>query len=472
MIRLFRHPLSIRVRLTLWYVGATVLVLAVYAAGVFAFVRGNLSQGLDDRLRADFQWPREMLSKLPDGTITSYDENVSPDSSPWLQVWSTNGQLLYRTWTAEHMPVPTAGELAAKANDQIVTVQDMTPSVRVLSGTSTIGGQSVVIQVAKSEAPMDQELRQLLFVFLLGLPFAVAVAGLGGYSLARRALAPVDRMAERARSITAERLTDRLPVDNPDDELGRLASVFNDTLTRLESSFDQMRRFAADASHELRTPLTAIRTVGEVGLRGKRDASAYREVIGSMLEEVDGLTQLIDRLLTLSRADNGEVKLALSVVDVAGLAEDVAAQLDVLAEEKQQSLTLAREAFPRCMGDPLVLRQALLNLIDNAIKYTPIGGRIAIRITESANSAFIDVADDGPGIPDELQPRIFDRFYRVDESRSRENGGTGLGLSIAKWAVEVNGGRLTLVQTSSPGSTFRIILPLASAARFEPSVTA
>src|SRR6185436_17269345 len=165
------------------------------------------------------------------------------------------------------------------------------PSYRLLTGVATIARRPVVIQVAVSEQPMKDYLRELLFFMLLGLPLAVAVAGLGGYTLARRALAPVDRMAERARSITAERLTDRLPVDNPDDELGRLASVFNDTLTRLESSFDQMRRFAADASHELRTPLTAIRTVGEVGLRGKRDVSAYREVIGSMLEEVDGLTQ-------------------------------------------------------------------------------------------------------------------------------------------------------------------------------------
>src|SRR5262249_9366571 len=162
---------------------------------------------------------------------------------------------------------------------------------------------------------------------LLGLPLGVAAAGLGGYSLARRALAPVDNMAERARLITAERLKERLPVDNPEDELGRLATVFNETLTRLEPSFEQMRRFTAHASHELRTPLTAMRSVGEVGLRGKRDEPAYREIIGSMLEEVDRLSHLVDRLLTMSRADTGVAALSTETVNLCELAEEVASQL-------------------------------------------------------------------------------------------------------------------------------------------------
>jgi heavy metal sensor kinase len=316
----------------------------------------------------------------------------------------------------------------------------------------------VVIQVGRSEISLRQQLGDLLFVLLLGLPLGVVAAGLGGYTLARRALAPVNRMAERARSITAERLKDRLPVDNPNDELGRLASVFNETLTRLEYSFDQMGRFTADASHELRTPLTAIRTVGEVGLRGKRDETAYREIIGSMLEEVDRLSLLVDRLLTLSRADTGQEKLSIDVIDLGELADEVADQLSVLAEDKKQSITVQHSANPRWMGDPVVLRQALLNLVDNAIKYTPEGGRISIRVAQSGAGATIDVIDTGPGIPSELQRRIFDRFYRVEESRSREKGGTGLGLSIAKSAVEANGGHLTL-EPATAGSMFRITLP-------------
>jgi heavy metal sensor kinase len=337
----------------------------------------------------------------------------------------------------------------------------MTPPYRILTGKKRFGSMNLVIQVARSEAPMRAYLGQLLFVMLLGLPLAVLIAGVGGYTLARGALAPVDRMAERARLITAERLKERLPVDNPNDELGRLASVFNQTLTRLESSFDQMRRFTADASHELRTPLTAMRSVGEIGLRAKREPAEYREIIGSMLEEVDRLSLLVDRLLTLSRADIGESMLAMDRVDLAELAEEVTAQLDVLAEEKRQTLSVEVGGHFTCVGDRMVLRQALLNLVDNAIKYSPEGGRITVRVSRSSEgTATLDVSDTGPGIPAEQQQRVFDRFYRVDSARSRENGGgTGLGLSIARWAVEVNGGQLTLENSDGPGATFRISLP-------------
>jgi heavy metal sensor kinase len=294
---------------------------------------------------------------------------------------------------------------------------------------------------------------------MFGLPFGVLASVLGGYSLARRALAPLDRMTERARTINAERLQDRLPVDNPHDELGRLATVFNDTLGRLESSFDQMRRFTSDASHELRTPLTAIRSVGEVGLRGKRDEPAYREIIGSMLEEAERLALLVDRLLTLSRADAGNSRLSADTVDLSELATEVTEQLEVLADEKNQSVHLEQKAKPTWVGDRVVLRQALLNLVDNAIKYSPTGAHITVRLDQQSDDAILEVSDNGPGIPAELQPRIFDRFYRVDESRSRSNGGTGLGLSIAKWAVEANGGKLTLESRNGSGCTFRITLP-------------
>jgi heavy metal sensor kinase len=398
-----------------------------------------------------------MLAQTPEGSIAPYEETGEGDS-PWLQVYSLDGELLYETPEARRNPVPDSETMAAQADERIVTVPGTIPPFRVMSGGARIGGRPVVVQVARSEGSINQDLRQLLYILLLGLPIAVAAAGVGGYLLARRALAPVDSMAERARMIHAERLNDRLPVDNPHDELGRLATIFNETLTRLESSFDQMRRFTADASHELRTPLTAIRSVGEVGLRGRRDEAAYREIIGSMLEEVDRLALLVDRLLTLSRADTGKAHLSVEIVDIAELAEEVAEQLGVLAEEKEQSVNVRFDTVPRWIGDRVVLRQALLNLVDNAIKYSPVGGKIEIRVAQSPEGISADVTDTGPGIPADLQSRIFDRFYRVDKARSRENGGTGLGLAIAKWAVEVNGGRLTLEPTNGIGSCFRITL--------------
>src|SRR5436853_3929538 len=328
-------PRSVRVRLTLWHIGFMLLVLGVYASAVYTIVRDNSSRLMDERLHDDFDWASDMLAQRPDGSIAPYDETGEGDS-PWLQVWSLDGHLLYDTPEARRNPVPGGARLAtaAKEEDRIITIPEVNPPYRVMSGGARIGGRPVLVQVARSEGPIAQNMNQLIYILFLGLPGAVAVAGLGGYLLARRALAPIDRMAERARSINAERLNDRLPVDNPDDELGRLATVFNETLTRLESSFDQMRRFTADASHELRTPLTAIRSVGEVGLRGRRDEAAYREIIGSMLEEVDRLALLVDRLLTLSRADTGKAKLSVDVVDIPELAEEIAAQLGVQLEAR------------------------------------------------------------------------------------------------------------------------------------------
>jgi len=455
MIRI--QPRSVRVRLSLWYIGVMVLVLGVYAAAVYTFVRDNSSQLLDERLHDDFDWAYDMLAQRPDGSIAPYEETGQGDS-PWLQVYGLNSELLYETPEARRNPVPESDKFAARADERIVTVPGIKPPYRLMSGGARIGGRPVIVQVARSEGSIIQDLHQLLYILLLGFPIAVVVAGVGGYLLARRALAPVDRMAERARLINAERLNDRLPVDNPDDELGRLATVFNETLTRLESSFDQMRRFTSDASHELRTPLTAMRSVGEVGLRGRRDEAAYREIIGSMLEEVDRLALLVDRLLMLSRADTGKAQLSADVVDIPDLAEEIAEQLCVLAEEKNQSIKVRFDGVPHWTGDRVMLRQALLNLVDNAIKYSPVGGKIEICVAQSSEGTIIDVTDTGPGIPPELRSRVFDRFYRVDKARSRENGGTGLGLAIAKWAVEVNGGRLTLEPTNDVGSRFRITL--------------
>jgi heavy metal sensor kinase len=315
------------------------------------------------------------------------------------------------------------------------------------------------MRVGRSEARLQHELSRLLSVLALGFPLAIGVAGFGGYGLARRALAPVGWMADRANTITAEHLGERLPVVNPDDELGYLARVFNETFARLEQSFEQLRRFTANASHELRTPLTAIRSVGEVGLREHRDENAYREIIGSMLEEVDRLGRLVDSLLTLSRADAGQLKLSLDCVDLVELVREVVNHLGVLAEEKRQSLSVNATAPVLAMVDRLVFRQAIINLVDNAIKYSPESGHVRIVVQDHLQGPTLEVIDTGSGIRMEDQKRIFDRFYRVDKARSRELGGAGLGLAIARWAVEAHGGHLELESEEDKGSTFRIALP-------------
>ena len=459
---------SLRVRLTLWYLAAMVVVLAAYAALVFVFVSRNASAALDARLRGDFQWASAMIDRTPEGAITWDEmEELTEEERPWLQVWSVAGERLFQNFEAQRRPLPEARDLARGPEDSVVALDAADAPMRVLTRRGRIGDQAVVIQVARSEAAMRDELQRLVLLFVLGLPVAVAIAGLGGYTLARRALRPVERMSERARSITAERLSDRLPVDNPEDEMGRLATVFNETLGRLERSFEQMRQFTADVSHELRTPLTSIRSVGEVGLRGHRDDSAYRSIIGSMLEEVDRLASLVDRLLTLSRADTGQARLAVEAFDLGGLAEDVVGHLGVLAEEKRQAVVIEGGAA-NAYADRFVVRQAVINLVDNAIKFSPSGGRIVIRLGENANAVTLDVIDSGPGIDADAHDRIFDRFFRA--ANAAGGTGAGLGLSIAKGAIEANAGRLTLVSSSEHGSVFRITLPRATA-RLKPDVT-
>ena len=450
---------SVRVQLTLWYVAAMIVVLAVYAAAILAYVSRSASTALNQQLRGDFQFTAAMVEQTPDGAITWSMDDGTEEDLPWLQVWSSDGQLLYQNDQARQRPV-SAGDIVTVQDDTVVTVTTPEGPLRVLSRRGRIAARPVIIQVGRSEGPMRQQIRDVVLILLLGLPLAVATAGLGGYTVARRALAPIERMTERAQTITAERLSDRLPVSNPDNEMGRLARVFNATLGRLEASFDQMRRFTADVSHELRTPLTAIRSVGEVGLRGRRDEETYRAIIGSMLEEVDRLAGLVDRLLTLSRAEMGQARLSIEPVALTDLAESVAADLAVLAEEKAQSVVVEPHGAPHARGDRMMLRQALINLVDNAIKFSPPGTRIAIRVFESAGNAIVEVVDKGPGIPHAVREHIFDRFFRAPAALDAQ--GSGLGLSIAKSAVEANAGLLTLEGSGETGSTFRISVPRAS----------
>jgi len=289
------------------------------------------------------------------------------------------------------------------------------------------------------------------------------LAGFGGYYLARGALSPVERMARRAQEINAERLGARIDVENPDDELGLLAKAFNETLARLERSFEQLKRFTSDASHELRTPLTAIRSVGEVGLQEDGGSSHYREVIGSMLEETERLSRLVESLLTISRADSGQIRLKQTTIALLPLVREASSLLDVLAEEKRQTMSLEGDESIRVKADSVMLRQVVINLLDNAIKYSPCEGRISIRVSKRDPSmACVEIKDSGPGIAPEHREKVFDRFYRIDEGRSRDaGGGAGLGLAIAKWGAEAHGGRLELDSTTT-GSTFRLLLPIVA----------
>jgi signal transduction histidine kinase len=263
-------------------------------------------------------------------------------------------------------------------------------------------------------------------------------------------------MAGQARRISSESLSKRLPNPNPNDELGRLATVFNETLGRLEASFAELQRFTADASHELRSPLTALRAVGEVSLRDGNDPVTLRETIGSMLEEAQRLTDLVDALLTLARMDATKAHETRDEVNIASLLDEVRDQFEVLANEKNQTITVTCLDDVIVRADRTLLHLALVNLVHNAIQHGPGDSQILVTAMSSGNKIDISVKDNGPGIAREHYDKIFERFFRVDKARSRAHGGVGLGLAIAKQAVERNGGRIILEENSPVGSVFRI----------------
>ena len=448
-----------RTRLTLWYVAILSGVLALYAGSSLLFLRVSLRRELDRNLREEFERVEDLLTAAPDGSIRMGGHGGEGELEAVVEVWSTDGKLLYRSEGLGGQALggpPMAGPIESAFSS--VALHDGTP-LRVLSRPHEVMGRSVLVRVALSEDSVHGEWRRLALGLLFGLPVALAIAGLSGHWLARRALAPLDRMARHAERLTADNLDERLPVENPDDELGHLARVFNLSLGKIEESFAQLRRFTADVSHELRTPLTAIRSVGEVGLGDHPSEQGYREIIGSILEEADRLTVLVDTLLSLSRADAGEVPLHREEVDLLALARDVTGHLGVLAEEKAQSLAAEGSAPVVVAADRLVLRQALVNVVDNAIKYSPPDSRVRVVVTADAAIGRIDVIDEGPGIPTAQRERIFERFYRIDKGRSREQGGAGLGLSLARWAVTAHGGRIEVESKEGEGSTFRISLP-------------
>jgi heavy metal sensor kinase len=380
----------------------------------------------------------------------------------YVEVRAADGSLMYRNERLRNRELggpPFPGEGVGGYSERSERLSDGT-RVRVVSRVHVLDGHPLLIRLAHSEETLYTQLRDLSLASFVVLPIVLLIAWLAGYALARRALRPIEKMAREAREITPEKLHARLRVDDTDDELDQLAKVFNETLARLEQAFKQLRRFTSDASHELRTPLAMIRSVGEVGLQKDGSRAEYRDIIGSMLEEVNRLTSLIDNLLTISRADAGHIQLHRTTVPILALTREAAGLFEILTEEKSQRLDIQGDETAQVEGDPIFLRQALVNMIHNAVKYSPIGETISVDVwNDDGDRVLIAIKDNGPGIPPEDQPKVFDRFYRVDKARWRESGGAGLGLSIAKWAVEAHGGAVSLKSELNKGCSFRITLP-------------
>jgi heavy metal sensor kinase len=319
-----------------------------------------------------------------------------------------------------------------------------------------------MIRVMSVHEPAGGALGALLGIILFTLPLVVALLVAGGYLITRHWLKPLEQMVRQAEMITADNLGTRLPVADTEDELGRLAAAFNRTLARLEDSFATLDRFVGDASHELRTPLTTLRSVGEVGLRRGRTVEEYREIIGSMLEEAQRLHQLVERLLELASAEGGAKVARPERLRLDDFVTACVGEIGILAENKNQQIAIKAELC-HAFADPVLLRPALQNLIDNAMKYSPAGTTIRVAVERTGDECRLAVADEGPGIPAEHLARLAERFYRVDDSRERGGGGFGLGLAITKAYMRVLGGRLECAPVRPQGTRFCLVLPAAPA---------
>jgi two-component system OmpR family sensor kinase len=461
--------MPLRVRLTLWYGMALAVILVVFGGALYATLAHGLWDQIDRSLEETAAVAVRALEQHRVGPFLPFKDLAAEfpelavlDKS--FQIFSPGGKVTIQSPNLSRKDIPLSraameGGLSGRATFESVRFRDGS-SFRLLSAPIFLDGALVnIIQVGTSLRPVEEMLQRLLLVLLVSLPVALAVALGGGWFLAGRALRPVEAITLAACRIAAGDLTQRLTVAHSQDEIGRLSATFNDMIARMEASFRQVRQFSADASHELRTPLTVMKGETELALRRARPAEDYRLVLESNLEEIDRMVRIVDELLFLSRADLGEVRIESLPVRLDALVEDTQRQAAVLGQELDVQVRAGTVEPVTVRGDELRLRELLLNLVDNAVKYSRPGGKVEIALARAGATARLSVTDYGIGISAEAQARIFDRFYRADDARAHAREGTGLGLAICKWIVEAHHGRIEVQSTVGEGSRFTVVLP-------------
>jgi heavy metal sensor kinase len=480
--------LPIRWRLTLWNTVALAVVL-LGLGGLVSVLLVQLHAHIDREIgeRAERSLARVDQSLRAELQTLGSDRRIATQGRARLSyliaeflehekiycvLYDTEGKVYERTkelaaQSIPHPPPPPAEPMFSEASIPIIRRQ------RILTSAVSLGGKKLTVllmtpmeeverdraEVASERAEIGREFAQLGVILIASVPAALLVIGGLGYFLARKALAPVDQLHRLTEQITVDRLDRRLPIGNAGDELGRLAQTINAMIERLERSFAEIRRFTADASHELRTPLTAIRIETEVALKNNLEDTGYRHLLGSILEECERLTRLTDQLLALSREDSGKTCTVREPLDLNALVDGVLETMRPLGQAKGIAMNAAHDGPLQVNGDATRLRQVFYNLLDNAIKYTPEGGRIDVRTELRDQAATVVLHDTGIGIPPEHLPFVFDRFYRVDKARTRAEGGTGLGLSIAQSIARAHGGVIEMTSVPAQGTTCTVTLP-------------
>ena len=470
---------SIKFRFTLWYLVVLGIALVSLSVGAYHYLSRTLYQNLDDALElraAQISNVREVLVSVAEG---QFEEEVGEIVYFYFR-WG--GQLLYLA--PRDIAVPINTELVEQAISGQSTFATMetsegmglrvfatpfTPERPVMlprpgmptATTSRVNIESAVLVVGRPTEDIEQALDRLRHILMIAVPLTLVAAGGGGVFLARRALKPVDEMTQKARSIEESDLSQRIEIKTK-DELGRLAATLNEMFGRLEKAFKRQKQFTGDASHELRAPLAIIEAESTLTLQKDRTKGDYRKSLETISQEAHRMARIVDQLLALARAESAEEKLSLRKVNLSWLVSKLSSDVEMLCRDKGLSYELGQMANLVVKGDRTRLRQLFLNILDNAMKYTPSGGEISVSVHPEGEMAVVSVCDTGIGIPPEDLPHIFERFYRVDKARSRSEGGSGLGLAIAQRIAEMHGGRIEVESRVGVGSTFRVYLPLAS----------
>ncbi len=463
---------NIRFKLTLWYIIILGIILTSFSTFLYLTLSRSLYNGIDVKIKSI----AEVIASSSINPYSQYSfsniDRMLEDSfglkpvTKFIQVLDESGRIGRKSENLQHLQLPISIRASKNASQGKITFETTKAlgkyplrmvTVPVIRGRHIIN----IVQVATSLEEVEEALKALLLILWITVPSALVVASLGGLFLANKALRPVDEITKTARIITSKSLYQRIKLRKTKDEIGRLAETFNDMISRLGRSFEQIRQFTADASHELRTPLTILKGEIEVGLRRRRCPEEYRKILNSNLEEVDHMSQIVDDLLFLSKADMGEIHLQKHRINLTKLISEVHAQAKMIAKTKDIGIHISNDSDAVVIGDRLRLRELLLNLVDNGVKYTPEGGEMRISVERDDGRVQLRVMDNGIGIAPEDQPHIFDRFFRVDKARSREAGGSGLGLSICKWIVEAHCGEISVESGVGKGSIFTVTLPLA-----------
>jgi heavy metal sensor kinase len=460
---------SLSVRLVAWYAGVLTLVFVLLGLLTFVFLRHYLEENLlDGQARRARQIADTLVAHARSDTEASLATQVenlySPEANDrFIRITRAGGAVVYASGSPrearfnprEVPPAFGAGarRLGLPAGSLLVATADAVAS----------DGVHYRVEVGTSGAPSEALLGRVLAILAAGLPLAIGAAVAGGFLLVRRALRPVAEIAQKAQEISEHSLTERLPVVRSGDEIERLSVSLNHMIGRLEQAVTASKQFVADASHELRTPLTVMRGELESLAQAPGVASDTREAVGSVLEEVERLAEIVEGLLSLSRLDSGEAPSERTRFDLAELAADTVDQMSLMALDKSLTLTSTSAGSVTVEGDRARLKQVVVNLVDNAIKYTPPHGHIELSVAAQRDQALLEVRDSGIGIPGDALPHVFQRFYRVDGARSREPGGAGLGLSIVQSICRAHGASVEVLSEPNAGTTFRVRLPLAVA---------